>query len=202
MKKILEKENRQYESEFRVVKEGDKTFLEGYGIVFNSDSRLLYGYFIERINPDACNGADMSRIISKFNHDVNQVLGTSWAKTLTYTIDKRGVKYKVELPDTQVGRDVAVLAERGDLRASSFEFRTQEDKWYTEIRDGKEVEVREILKFAAIRDLSPVIDEAYEGTQGLGLSRRDYEEYRNDFQQPAMPDKDAYLKHLCGIKSK
>ncbi|MFD0878258.1 HK97 family phage prohead protease, partial [Massilia pinisoli] len=125
--KTLDKENRFFDgSEFRIVKEGDKTYLEGYGIVFNSDSRLLYGFFKERILPEAVVGADMSRMVSKFNHDINQVLGTTWAGTLTYTTDARGVKYKVELPDTQVGRDVAVLAERGDLRASSFEFRTEE----------------------------------------------------------------------------
>lgn len=199
MKKTLEREKRAIDDcEFRVVTEGDKKYLEGYGIVFNSNSRLLYGYFIERIHPDAVNGADMSRIICKYNHDINQVLGTSWAGTLSYSIDARGVKYKVELPDTQVGRDVAVLAERGDLRGSSFEFRTQEDKWYTEIHDGKEVEVREILKFAVIRDLSPVIDEAYEGTQGLGLSKRDYEEVRG-VEPPKKEVKDGYLKLLCGV---
>ncbi|GAB3511663.1 HK97 family phage prohead protease [Emticicia fontis] len=198
--KTLDKENRFFDgSEFRIVKEGDKTYLEGYGIVFNSDSRLLYGFFKERILPEAVVGADMSRMVSKFNHDINQVLGTTWAGTLTYTTDARGVKYKVELPDTQVGRDVAVLAERGDLRASSFEFRTEEDQWFTETHEGKEIDVRVIKKFSAIRDLSPVIDEAYEGTQGLGLTKRDYEECRGMPEPPTPPEKDGYLKLLCNV---
>ena len=196
-------ENRSHEgNEFRIVTgEDGKKYLEGYGIVFNSESRLLYGFFVERILPEAIDGADMTRIVSQFNHDRNMVLGTSWAGTLTHSIDARGVKYKVALPDTNAGRDVAVLAERGDLRASSFGFRVKDDYWTIETRDGKQVEVRTIKKFESINDLSPVIDEAYEGTQGLDVSKRFYEECRSAAlgggEPPKESEEDKYLKLLC-----
>ena len=189
-------------NEFRLVTgEDGKRYLEGYGIVFNSESRLLYGFFVERVLPEAIEGADMTRIVSQFNHDRNMVLGTSWAGTLTYSIDARGVKYKVELPDTTAGRDVGVLAERGDLRASSFGFRVKDDYWTVETRDGKQIEVRTIKKFEVINDLSPVIDEAYTGTQGLEISKRYYEERKNATIGGSLPPKeseeDKYLKLLC-----
>jgi len=195
-------ESRSHEgNEFRIViSEDGKKHLEGYGIVFNSESRLLYGFFVERVLPEAIDGADMTRIVSQFNHDRNMVLGTSWAGTLTYSIDARGVKYKVELPDTNAGRDVAILAERGDLRASSFGFRVKDDYWTIETRDGKQIEVRTIKKFELINDLSPVIDEAYEGTQGLDISKRFYEERKNAAlggTPPKESEEDKYLKLLC-----
>lgn len=190
-------------NEFRLVTDNNgKRYLEGYGIVFNSESRLLYGFFVERVLPEAIEGADMTRIVSQFNHDRNMVLGTSWAGTLTYSVDARGVKYKVELPDTTAGRDVGVLAERGDLRASSFGFRVKDDYWTIETRDGKEIEVRTIKKFEVINDLSPVIDEAYTGTQGLEISKRFYEERKNvalvgGGTPPKESEEDKYLKLLC-----
>jgi HK97 family phage prohead protease len=45
---------------------------------------------------------------------------------------KRLLKVDIELPDTTVGRDVAVLVERGDLDGMSFGFRTVTDEWHTE----------------------------------------------------------------------
>jgi HK97 family phage prohead protease len=189
-------------NEFRLVIEEDgKQYLEGYGIVFNSESRLLYGFFVERILPEAIDGADMSRIVSQFNHDRNMVLGTSWAGTLTYSMDTRGVKYRVQLPDTSAGRDVGVLAKRGDLRASSFGFTVKEDYWTLETREGKKIEVRTIKKFEVINDLSPVIDEAYTGTQGIEVSKRFYEDRKNALNgfenTPKESEEIKYLKLLC-----
>lgn len=189
-----------HNSELRIsTTEDGKRYLEGYGIVFNSESRLLYGRFIEKINPAAVRGADMSEIVSKYNHDMNYTLGTTWAGTLTYEIDDRGVKYKVELPNNVDGDRVAVLAERGDLRGSSFEFLTKKDSWTKEVRNGKTVEVREILEFEWIGDLSPVISEAYPGTQGLQLQKRFYEERMAEAFGEEKPKTDGYLRLLAGV---
>jgi len=198
-------EQRVHNSEIRVItNEADgKKYLEGYGIVFNSESRLLYGFFVERVLPEAVVGADMTEIISKYNHDINRTLGTTWAGTLTYTIDDRGVKYRVELPNNEDGRTVAELAQRGDLRGSSFEFRVKEDKWYTETRNGVQIDRRDIVKFEWIGDLSPVIREAYPGTHGLDVQKRSYEEMRNKAYVPTIPEKpseeELMLKCILGV---
>lgn len=159
----------QEETELRVTKdESGKQYLEGYGIVFNSDSRMIYGIFKERIMPESINdGTDMTEIISKFNHDLNRTLGTTWANTLTWKKDTKGVFYKVELPNTETGREVAVLAERGDLRGSSFEFQLAKEgyRWEVEKIGDVEVDVRVITNIKKIADLSPVIRPAYPGTE-------------------------------------
>ncbi|MCV6900770.1 hypothetical protein OE165_27440, partial [Escherichia coli] len=61
--------------------------------------------------------------------------------------------------------------------------------------------VRTIKKFEVINDLSPVIDEAYSGTQGLEVSKRFYEERKNavngGLNPPKESEEDKYLKLLC-----
>lgn len=167
------------DTEFRIAQEGDKNFLEAYGIVFNRDSHPIYGLFIERIDPKALDNADMRSIISKYNHDINKVLGTTWANTLTYKIDDKGVKYRVELPDTETGREVKVLAERGDLRGSSFEFIIAKEgaKWTQEDRGGIKVDIRTVTNIAEILDLSPVMRPAYPDTEGkVKIYKREMQE--------------------------
>lgn len=156
------------DTEFRVSTEGDKTYLEGYGIVFNRDSHPIYGMFIERIDPRALDNADTSQIISKYNHDISRVLGTTWANTLTFSIDSKGVKYRVLLPDTETGREVKHLTERGDLRGSSFEFRIAKEgaKWTQEDRGGIKVDIRTVTNISELLDLSPVMRPAYPDTEG------------------------------------
>jgi hypothetical protein len=159
----------QEETELRVIKDASgKKYLEGYGIVFNSDSRMIYGIFKERIMPEAINDAtDMTEIVAKYNHDINRTLGTTWGGTLTWSRDSKGIKYKVELPDTETGREVEVLAERGDLRGSSFEFQLAKEgyRWEVEKVGDIEIDVRVVTNIRKIADLSPVIRPAYPGTE-------------------------------------
>jgi HK97 family phage prohead protease len=156
------------EVEFRVEKKGEKNVLNTYGIVFNKRSVAIYGMFYEYIKPEAINqNTDFSRAISKFNHDINLVIGTSWANTLRYTVDAKGVKYEVDLPNTETGNMVKVLAERGDLRGSSFEFRVEKEgaKWRIEKQEGIEIEIRDVVNIREILDLSPVMRPAYPDTE-------------------------------------
>lgn len=155
-------------AEFRLEERDGKHYLRGYGIVFNSESHPIYGMFIERIEPRALDGADMGEIISKYNHDMNRTLGTTWANTLKYGTDERGVWYEVELPKTATGEEVRVLAERGDLRGSSFEFDLNPEgaTWSVEKRDGKNMEIRTITSIKGVYDLSPVMRPAYPATEG------------------------------------
>lgn len=180
-------------TEMRVVKDEKtgKRYLEGYGIVFNSDSRMIYGIFKERIMPEAINDTtDMTEIVAKYNHDINRTLGTTWANTLTWEKDKKGVKYRVELPDTETGREVAILAERGDLRGSSFEFMLAKEgyRWVVEKVGDMEIDVREVTNIRKIADLSPVIRPAYPGTENtIKTYKRQMEEARG-VQTPSPED--------------
>ena len=104
--------------------------MAGYAAVFNRHSQNLGG-FVEQVDPAAFNKSlgDNVPVMARMNHDDAHLLGTTWAGTLTLESDGTGLRYVVDLPDTQAGRDTKVLAARGDLKWSSFAFRTIEDEW-------------------------------------------------------------------------
>jgi HK97 family phage prohead protease len=104
--------------------------LHGYAAVFNTPSQNLGG-FVEEVAPTAFNKSigDNLRVLCRYNHDDNQLLGTTDAETLRLEVDGTGLAYDVDLPDTTSGRDCSVLARRGDLRYSSFAFYCIEEEW-------------------------------------------------------------------------
>lgn len=125
----LEKRHISQRVEFRAI-DGGLGVLTGYAAVFNRMSQNLGG-FVEQVDPGAFNKsiADAVRVLARYNHDDNHLLGTTDAQTLRLEIDGTGLRYEVDLPDTSSGRDVAALAKRGDLVKSSFAFRTVSDDW-------------------------------------------------------------------------
>lgn len=135
--------------------------LFGYAAVFNRYSQNLGG-FVEQVDPAAFNKtiADGVEVLARFNHSDDALLGTSLAETLRLGTDGTGLWYEVDLPDTSTGRDVKALAERGDLRFSSFAFRTMEDDWgYT----TEDFPLR-TLKAVQLVDVAPVVNPAYRDT--------------------------------------
>lgn len=115
--------------ELRAAENGLGT-LAGYAAVFNRHSQNLGG-FVEQVDPAAFNKslADSAPVMARGNHDDAHLLGTTWAGTLRLLVDGTGLMYEVDLPDTTSGRDFHALAARGDVRWSSFAFRTIEDEW-------------------------------------------------------------------------
>lgn len=109
--------------ELRAGRSGSPGTLAGYAIVYNSLSQNLGG-FVERVSPGAANKslADRVRVLARYNHDDNFLLGATDSGTVRLASDDTGLAYEVDLPDTSAGRDVAALAKRGDLRHSSFAF--------------------------------------------------------------------------------
>lgn len=153
----MEKEIRAHSGEVRAASESRT--IEGYAAVYNEETDL--GYFREMIVPGAFDGADMSDVRALFNHDSNYVLGRTKSGTLTLTPDERGLKYKIQVPNTAAGNDMLELVRRGDISQSSFAFVPDVTSWVEET--GKPM-LRKIEKFAAIYDVSPVTYPAYENT--------------------------------------
>jgi len=135
--------------------------LSGYASVFNRLSQNLGG-FVERVDPAAFTKslADQVPVLARYNHDDNHLLGTSEGGTLTLEIDGTGLRYDVALPDTSSGRDVAALAKRGDLRYSSFAFRTVADEWDL---TPEGFPLRTLLAVQLV-DVAPVNNPAYRDT--------------------------------------
>lgn len=143
-----------------------KNIISGYALVFDSESEDLGG-FREIIRAGSLDGAKMSDTVALFNHDKNMILGRT-PKTLSLSIDNRGLRYEIEPADTQAGRDIVKSIERGDVRGSSFAFTIKEDKW----DENNETYTREILKFDQIFDVSPVVFPAYQSTD-VSMAKRD-----------------------------
>lgn len=149
--------------EIRKAKEGSSSIgtLVGYAAVFDQRSQDLGG-FVEVIKPGAFKqslerGDDVRAL---WQHNADDVLGRRSNDTLRIKEDSKGLLVEIDLPDTQVGRDVKALVERGDVDGQSFGFRTMKDNWNRE-KDGRYV--RELLQ-VDIFDIGPVTYPAYLGT--------------------------------------
>ena len=113
----------------------DEMVVEGYAAVFNSWSNDLGG-FVERIDPSAFDGVIGKRDVRALvDHDWSKLIGRESAGTLELSVDERGLKYKINLPETSLGRDLNVLIARGDIQENSFAFTVGGDKW-EERKDG------------------------------------------------------------------
>lgn len=130
----------------------------GYAAVFNSLSQDLGG-FVEKIAPGAFAGAGQSDVRALFNHDPSMVLGRSTSGTLKVEEDEIGLRIRITPPDTQAGRDVITLIDRGDVSQMSFGFRTIKDEWAQE--NGQTV--RTLIQ-TELLDVSPVTFPAYTAT--------------------------------------
>lgn len=142
----------------------DGRTVEGYAVVFNSESRDLGG-FTEVIQPNALEGVvDKSDILCLLNHNEDKgVLARSNKGTgsLTLEVDDIGLRYSFEAPNTSLGDELLEGLKRGDISTSSFAFRVAEDSW-TKKEDG--TYLRSINSIAEMFDVSPVYRAAYDAT--------------------------------------
>jgi len=129
-------------TELRVQPRG----LEGYAARFNTEARIHN--FVETIAPGAFSqsltgGKD---ILALVDHDKTKVLARTRSGTLKLSEDSQGLNFDLSLPDTQSGRDVLVLAERGDLGGMSFGFTVDPsgERWNGNRRELRNVNLLEI----------------------------------------------------------
>lgn len=117
--------------------------LEGYAATFNTEARIADAW-TEIIAPGAFAASLVSGhdVLALVDHDPSSVLGRTRSRTLRLSEDSRGLAFQIDLPDTQAGRDVLALAERGDLGGMSFGFHAID-----ELRDGDRRELRSVDLF-------------------------------------------------------
>jgi len=178
-------ERRQGLTDFEIRAEGDGMTLRGYAAVFNSPSQPLP--FTETIMPGAFRDSINSRNDIKllWNHDTGTVLGSTRAGTLKLSEDNHGLLVEASLPDTNAGRDAAVLIKRGDVTGFSFGFRVPAngDEWPS--ADQR------ILKRVNIHEASLTAFPAYLGTEGSASVR----------VMTELADKIAKLAEIRGVSA-
>jgi HK97 family phage prohead protease len=120
--------------------------LEGYAALFGAEARI--GSFSETIRRGAFAKSLGERrdVLALVDHDPSRVLARTRSGTLRLAEDTRGLSFSLDVPDTQVGRDVLALAERGDLGGMSFGFsvRSGGDAWSGDARELIAVDLFEV----------------------------------------------------------
>ena len=149
--------------ECRAAQEDGPRVIAGYAAVFNEFSKPIWGWFREQIAPGAFEDADMSNCVALYNHNTDDLLARVSSGTLKLTVDERGLYFEFEVPNTTVGNDVYELVKRGDISQCSFAFTVKEENWNYSTEDDQ-LDERTIVKFGEIRDISLVVNPAYEGT--------------------------------------
>ena len=138
-----------------------RTVIRGYAAVFESESQDLGGFHevvergafdeVMRSNPD---------VFGKYNH--TQVIGRTSSGTMRLFVDERGLRYEIDPPRS--AEAVVELISRGDVRGSSFAFRSnpKDESWQ---RDAGGRMIRRIKKFSYLGDAGPVDTPAYLATE-------------------------------------
>lgn len=115
--------------------------LTGYVATFGLETRI--GDFSEVIQVGAFGASLRSNpdILALVDHDPGKVLGRSASGSLILEEDQKGLRFELDLPDTQLGRDIASLAARHDIGGMSFGFNVPEggDEWHGEKRTLKAI---------------------------------------------------------------
>ena len=159
------------------TREGGKPTITGYAAKYNTRSTLL-GTFREQILPGAFDRALREQshpVVALWNHDPNFVLGSTRSGTLSVSTDDTGMRYSVEIPDTQLGRDLQTLITRGDVWGSSFAFLIAKDgESWSKDEDG--TALRSVHEVDGVYDVSPVLTPAYEDAT-TSVALRSYERF-------------------------
>jgi HK97 family phage prohead protease len=113
---------------------GSAGVIAGYAAMFNRASVDLGG-FREVLAPGAFRSTlakvreGQHDVLALSEHDYKALLGRTAAGNLTLEEDAVGLRFQLELPNTQLGRDVRELVGRGILRGMSFSFAHARDTW-------------------------------------------------------------------------
>lgn len=180
--------------EVRKAAEAEARTLVGYAAKFGVRSEDLGGW-VEEIKPGAFDKALEGKpdVRALLNHDSNHVLGRTTAGTLRLSADSTGLRAEMDLPDTQIARDLATSIDRGDIDQMSFGFRVGPGGALWDL--DSDPAVRTVSEVAQLFDVSVVTYPAYPQTE-VGL--RDLEAARRAAEKPA-PAPVERLKRLVGL---
>jgi len=176
---MLDIERRTYQlTELRAEEDGKAMRIKGHAAVFNQKSEVIFG-FREIVLPGAfAKSIKKDDVRALWNHEPNFPLGRLKSGTLRLSEDRQGLLSEIDLPDTQVGRDLYVSIKRGDVDQMSFGFRTISDGWRKEHGET----IRELVE-VDLFDVSPVTYPAYPQTD---ISARSYFQSKIDLlDQPS-----------------
>lgn len=184
-KKIAQKERRTINHLVEVRNSGgdsDSRNVHGYAAKFNQESELIWGEWVEVIEPGFFDDVMEDDVRALFNHDDNFILARNTAGTLTMAIDETGLHYEYETPDITYANDLLTSIRLGNITQSSFAFTVAKAEWEKiENEDNSVKWVRHLVKAKRLFDVSPVTYPAYSTTE---VSTRSFEHFKNENSKP------------------
>lgn len=178
----------------------NKQLVEGYAAVFNQraliwESEWSGWKYMEVIDRNAFNGADMSDTVFKYNHgDVAMILARTSNNTLTMNTDDKGLRISADIIDTNNGTDVYKLIKRGDLTKMSFAFTVKSER--TEVDKENKIYTRTITAFDKIYDVAVIDFPAYDGTSIQARSKEYFVDLEKDLQEKQRRKKLLLMTYL------
>lgn len=161
----MEHERRILGSQFTLRSTAGVPTLVGHAAVFNRDSELIAGSFIERIAPGAfresiAQGDDVRALI---NHDPSLILARTTSRTLLLREDQHGLYVEIQIPRTTYAQDLLESTKRGDISQMSFGFTVSSGGERWERGQNGAPDIRTLLS-VRLFDVSPVTYPAYPDT--------------------------------------
>lgn len=178
----------------------NKQLVEGYAAVFNQraliwESEWSGWKYMEVIDRNAFDGADMSDTVFKYNHgDIAMVLARASNNTLIMNTDDKGLRISADIIDTNNGTDVYKLIKRGDLNKMSFAFTVKSER--TEVDKENKIYTRTITAFDKIYDVAVVDFPAYDGTSIQARSKEYFVDLEKDLQEKQRRKKLLLMTYL------
>ena len=164
--------NREYRTMALTIPDSEENryTVEGYASTFDPYVLLTVDGidYSERIEPTAFDGADLSDVVFRVDHE-GSVYARSSAGTVSVWADKHGLATRADLSRTQKARELFADIEAGNYPKMSFAF---------VVADGGDhydsaTHTRVIQRIAKVFDVSPVSFPANPNTE-LSVSTRDY----------------------------
>lgn len=175
--------------------------IEGYALKFGVRSRLLcdwWSNYYEVLEPGCVTREMLDKQDIKLTmfHDRQLVLARSnkGNGTLSYEVDKVGVRFWAEMPHTVDGDKALELVSRGDIAGCSFIYSTDEDDSENAVSyerldekgdDGEDILLRHVKRIDNVYDFTITTDPAYEQTD---VSKREVEAAGIKFEQQPKPE--------------
>ena len=166
------KQDREYRNmELRFAQDEERKYIvEGYASTF--EPYVLFTMdgvdYKEKIMPTAFDGADLSDVVFRVDHE-GRVYARTSAGTLELWTDAHGLGQRTDLSRTAAARELFADIEAGNYPKMSFAFTVAEDG----DEYDKKTHTRTINRIAKVFDVSPVSFPANPGTE-LSVSTRDY----------------------------
>lgn len=174
--------------------------IEGYALKFGVRSRLLcdwWNNYYEVLEPGCVTREMLDKQDIKLTmfHDRQLVLARSnkGNGTLSYEVDKVGVKFWAKMPHTVDGDKALELVSRGDIAGCSFIYSTDEGDSENAVSyerldekgdDGEDILLRHVKRIDNVYDFTITTDPAYEQTD---VSKREVEAAGIKFEQQPKP---------------